>query len=349
MTCKRMSMPITEWPATDRALLEALRQTGGLFDDPGELAHLRLSSMPILIQSWGRFLEWLRLNDPVGLAEPPVDRATLPRLRAWLAAESDLRPTSRLMFFAGVLRLLQAAAPDEDWSGHRRVKAELVRLAGRGDPARKAGRTLDSRVLLEAALRHAGPELDREPTALQRAKRLRDAAMVALLAMMPIRHRAFAALQLGTSVRVEARGLTIMLSDELTKTSRHWEADIPEPAAALLRRYLSEARPFLLARGGKQHDMLWAGNAGAPMSYSYVGRRIPQITQALTGVAIPPHFFRDAAATILARSSRQAAQLIRPVLGHATARTAERHYIHAGSIEASRDFAALLRQLKKDE
>ena len=349
MTRKRMSMPITEWPAADRALLEALRQTGGLFDDPGELAHLRLSSMLILTRPWGRFLEWLRLNEPAALAEPPVGRTTLPRLRAWVKAEDDLRPSSRLMFFNGVLRLLCAAAPDEDWSAYRRVKAGLEWLAGRGDPSRKAGRILDSRVLLEAALRHAGPELDLEPTALQRAKRLRDAAMVALLAMMPIRHRAFAALQLGVSVMVDARGLTIILSDELTKSARHWEADIPEPAAGLLRRYLSEARPFLLARRGKQHEMVWACDNGDPMSYSYVGRRVPQITEALTGVPIPPHFFRDAAATTLARSSRQAAQLIRPVLGNATTRTSERHYIHAGTIEASRDFATLLRQLKKDE
>ena len=180
-------------------------------------------------------------------------------------------------------------------------------------------------------------------------KELRDAAMVALLAMMPIRHRAFAGLQLGASLIIDNQTLTILLPGELTKTGTLWEAELPEPAAGLLRRYLSDARPYLLARNDKVHDMLWACDNGDPMSYSYVGRRIPQITQVLTGKAIPPHFFRDAAATTLARTSPKAAQLISPVLGHADSRTAERHYIHAGTIEASRDFAALLRQLKKEK
>lgn len=345
----RQTMPMAEWPMSDRELLAAMRHTGGLFDDQGELSRLRSSTVRILTQSWGRFLEWLQMNDPAALTEPPITRATLPRLRAWLEDEHHLRPTSRLIFFTGVLRLLCAAAPEADWSAHRRIKAGLSRVAGQGDRSRKAGRILDCRVLLDAALHHAGPELDLVTTALQRAKRLRDAAMVAMLAIMPIRHRAFAGLQIGTSLIVDKQTLTIILPDELTKTGKHWESELPEPAAGLLRRYLSDARPYLLARNDKVHDMLWACNNGDPMSYSYVGRRIPQTTLALTGKAIPPHFFRDAVATTLARTSAKAARLISPVLGHANSRTAEQHYIHAGTIEASRDFSALLRQLKKDE
>ena len=349
MTQMRKSMPVVDWPIVDHEMWDDLVRAGGLFDDHGALSRLRPSTMRNLTQSWGRFLEWLRLHDPASLTEPPIDRATLPRILAWLEAECNLSPTSRLMFFSGVLRLLCAAAPESDWSAHRRIKIGLGRLAGRGDLSRKAGRILDSRVLLEAALRHAGSELGQEATALQRAKRLRDAAMVALLAMMPIRHRAFARLQLGASLIVNNQTLTILLPGELTKTGTLWEAELPEPAAGLLRRYLSDARPYLLARNDKGHDMLWACDNGNPMSYSYVGRRIPQITQVLTGKAIPPHFFRDAAATTLARTSQKAAQLISPVLGHADCRTAARHYIHAGTIEASRDFAALLRQLKKEK
>ena len=345
----RMSMPVAEWPAADRAMLDALRHPGGLFDDDGALAHLRESSMRNLIRSWGRFLEWLRLHDLPALDEQPVARATLPRLRTWLDSQGDLRPTSRLMFFTGVLRLLCATAPEVDWSAHRRVKAGLVRVAGRGDPNRKAGRILDSRVLLEAALRHAGPQADLEPTELQRAKRRRDGTMVALLAMVPIRHRAFSGLQLGTSLLVGPKSLTISLPGGLTKNGAPWETEVPEPAAGLLRRYLDEVRPYLLERRAKRHDMLWACDNGDPMSYSYVGGKIPQTTLRLTGKSIPPHFFRDAAATTLARTSAQAAHLIRPVLGHAKFKTAEQHYIHARSIEACGAFAVVLLQLKREK
>ena len=71
-----------------------------------------------------------------------------------------------------------------------------------------------------------------------------------------------------------------------------------------------------------------------------LARRIGTLTLKLTGKRIPPHFFRDAAATTLARSRRKA-RLIRPVLAHSGFRTAERHYIHAQTIEAGRDYAAL--------
>ena len=102
-----------------------------------------------------------------------------------------------------------------------------------------------------------------------------------------------------------------------------------------------------MSRREYRHDALWVGMAGVPMSYSYIGRRIPDITRRLTGVNIPPHFFRDAAATPLVRTSPQAARVIAPVLGHADHRTAERHYIQAGSIEAGRDYADMLRWLRR--
>ena len=57
--------------------------------------------------------------------------------------------------------------------------------------------------------------------------------------------------------------------------------------------------------------------------------KIAGITKELTGVRIPPHLFRDAAATTLARTSPEAARLVRPVLAHASLETAEHHYIHA--------------------
>ena len=63
---------------------------------------------------------------------------------------------------------------------------------------------------------------------------------------------------------------------------------------------------------------------------------------------MPPHFFRDAAATTLAQISPESARLIRPILAHSGFGTAERHYIHAGSIEAGRDYAAVIRRMKGD-
>lgn len=343
----RLSMPIAEWPEQDRVMFEMLCQKGGPFDDAGPWAKLRASSIKLYTNGYSRWLQWLCDNAAGMLQQPPASRATMPRMRAWLNSLSTVSPTSRHIFFNGTLQFLRAFEPDADWSGLSRVKRQLERAAGKGNPARKQGRILSSQVLLKAALQHAGSVADADQTPLARAKRQRDGTMVALLTAMPMRHRALSALKIGTSLLVNEATITVSLPGELTKNRHPWEADVPEPVSKLMRRYLEETRPFLLSRSNKHHDMLWVCNNGDPMSYGYVGRRIPDITAAMTGIRIPPHFFRDAAATTLARMSPTDAKLIRPVMGHTSSKTAERHYIHAGTIEAARDYNKLVSNMRR--
>lgn len=170
--------------------------------------------------------------------------------------------------------------------------------------------------------------------------------MIALLAMMPMRRRAFVGLTLNQSLIVAPEALTIVLCGDLTKTGVHWEADIPDPTAQLVRRYVAETRPYLMARGVQRHPMLWVGDDGRPLTYHHIGPKIATITKRLTGMRIPPHFFRDSAATTLARESPDSARLVRSVLGHSSFETSERHYNHARSIEAGRDYADVLRRRK---
>lgn len=341
-----MSLPLAEWPPADRQMWLALTQKGGPFDDHGPLQHLRATTLSNYLEAYGRWLHWLQVHEAATLAEAPVTRCSLARLRAWLASMADLAPTSRLMFLKGVLRMLRAAAPDTDWSAHVKVGRTLATRVDRGVPKRKQGRILSSRVLLEAGLRHAGPEAMAATTPLARASAERDGTMVAFLATMPLRHRSFTELKVGQSLLIEGSVLTIALSEDMTKSGTPFEAVVPEPAAGALRQYLAQTRPFLMGRTGQRHDALWVGNNGAPMGYDYIGARIPDITERLTGVRMPPHFFRDAAATFLARESPKAALLISKVLGHAASGIAEKHYIQAGSVEAGRNYASVLKRLK---
>lgn len=341
------SLPFDGWPAADQCMWLGLTQHGGPFDDCGPLATVRETSKRIYRDFYGHWLEWLRVNQPEVLAEQPESRATLARLQAWLGDMAALSPTSRTMYFTGALRVLRGAFPHTDWSRHSRVAQRLAQAAGRGDPARKRGRILSSRVLLEAGLRHAGPEAEAATTPLGRAKAQRDGAMVALLAMMPIRLRALTGLEIGVTLIISDTAVTVVLPDELTKTGTPWEADVVEPAKGALHRYLTDARPFLIARTNHKHDSLWVGNMGEPMSYSYIGKKIPDITRRLTGVSIPTHFFRDSAATTLARESLKSATIIAPILGQSVSRTAERHYNHATSVEAGRELAKVLKSLKE--
>ena len=341
-------LPRAQWPRSDRAIWDALCKSAGPLDDPGGLAHLRPTSLDTLQVQYGRWLQWLATTDPDVLALPPVDRATLARLQTWLTALEHTKPMSRLMFVDAVLRVLRAADPSGDWTMQLRLRKGLKRAAGRGDPDRKNGRILSSAVLLKAGLTHATADADAASTPLKRMICQRDGLMIALLAVLPMCRRSFCELRVGQSLHLTDDEIVMTLSADMTKTGVPWEATVPDQVAPVLRRYITEVRPVLLARGNQHHDSLWVGKRGEIMGQIYIGSHIGDVTLKLTGTRVPPHFFRDAAATTLARMSPQSAQLIRPVLAHSGFKTAERHYIHAQTIDAGRDYASLIKRLKGD-
>ncbi len=341
-------LPFHEWPAADRMMWAALRKNAGPLDEPGGLAHLRQTSCDTLEARYARWLKWLSVTEPEALSLQPAERAILAHLQAWLEALAHTKPMSQLMFVDGVLRILREAAPEQDWAMQRRLLAGLKKMAGRGDPSRKNGRVLASNVLLKAGLSYANSDVQAVPNLLKRMLCARDGTMIALLAVLPMRRRAFCELTLGQSIHVSPEDIQIALSPEMTKTGIPWEAKVPKQVEPALRHYIQEVRPALLARGAQTHNVLWVGKKGEIIGQEYVGMRIGNITLKLTGKRIPPHLFRDAAATTLARSSPQNARLIRPVLAHSGFKTAERHYIHAQTIDAGRDYASLIKRLKGD-
>ncbi len=66
---------------------------------------------------------------------------------------------------------------------------------------------------------------------LWRAAGLRDAAMVALLVLLPMRRRSLASLRLGELILVGEERIVIALSGKLTKTGVPRETDLPPQSA----------------------------------------------------------------------------------------------------------------------
>ena len=62
------------------------------------------------------------------------------------------------------------------------------------------------------------------------------------------------------------------------------------------------------------------------------------------GIAIPPHFFRDCAATTVATRDPEHARIIASILGHARRETAERYYNHARTLTAGRALQEIVRR-----
>lgn len=342
---RRASLPFADWPASDRSLWASLITADDLFGDPGALAHLRDTSKAALIKHYGRWLEWLWQADPQALSLSPEQRATPERLEAWIVSLDHVVPPTLRTFVCGALRVLMAAAPEQDWRLQSRI---MIRLQRRGDmfsSNRKTGRVLSSSLLFDTGRDLMGPKAEKANTPLATALCRRDGAMIAFLAVMPIRLGSLSELTLGDSFLVHGSRIVIRLSADMTKTGQDWEAPVPDLLEPLLRTYINVVRPWLMERTGARHDCIWVTRFGSPLAYGQIKGRIPEVTKRELGIMLSPHLFRDAAATTLVRQSPKDALLVRPLLGHADFRTAERHYIHAKGIEAGRDHAAVIARL----
>ncbi|WP_211299577.1 tyrosine-type recombinase/integrase [Pukyongiella litopenaei] len=323
----------------------ALFATGGLLDDQGPLTHWRAISREAMKRQYGLWLGWLSQAEPEALGLCPVERATPKRLRAWLAAMGSLAPATLLGYVGAVVRLCRSIDPDRCWTAHQIILSGLHRATKHRGSPRKTGRIFSSDVLFEAGARLVH-ENDGPITHPDQAVRLRDGAVICLLALMPMRRRALSELALGTSLRVEDGQMMVCLDGAMTKNGQPWEAVVPDMLRDILAIYLKTARPMLAARGPGDHDALWLGRNGAPVSVNQFTRAIRIRTKSLLGVPVSPHLFRDAAATTLSRAAPSSARMIKPILGHATTRIAEGHYIQADTIAAGRRLASALDDLR---
>jgi integrase len=341
------ALPIQQWPDADRNAFDTLFTQGGLLDDQGLLGHWRSNSCKLMEIQYARWLGWLLMAEPEALTLMPCDRATPARLRAWLTAMNGLAPATRLGHVGAVVRLCRSIAPVRSWSAHQAILAGLHRSVKQHGSPRKAGRVLASDVLFDAGAHlvfdNAGPI-----THPNQAVRLRDGAIICLLALMPMRRRALSELALGTSLRVEGAHMAIYLDGAMTKNRQYWEANVPDILSEQLAAYLNIARPALLARSSYPQNAVWLGRNGAPLNIGQFTRAIKNRTTSLLKVGVTPHLFRDAAATTLTRASPTSARMIKPILGHTSTRIAEAHYIQADTIAAGRGLAVALEAFKQE-
>lgn len=342
-----VSMPKADWPGADCQMWDSLTSREDLLADAGALAHLRETSQRGLIKCYGRWLEWLYRTEPAVLALLPASRATVGRLRAWIVELGRVAPPTRLTLVNGALQVLREAYPEDDWRLPLRLLQHLRLEAQSWQSDRKQGRVVSGAMVLDAAIKLCGPKADETKAAFYAALKRRDGTMIAFLVMMPIRLRALSELTLGKSVLVSSTQIKVSLTGEMTKNGLPWEALVSQPLEGLLRRYISETRAWLMTRTGARHDRLWVTSMGGPLAYGQIKNRVPEATGRELGIKISPHLFRDIAVTTLVRASPEDAQLSRPLLGHASYGIVERHYNQAKTIEAGRDYAAILVELRR--
>jgi integrase/recombinase XerD len=234
--------------------------------------------------------------------------------------------------------------PDKDWGGLRAAKTRLYSAAG---PKGPSGPVITSVQLVDLG-QQLMAESNLAPGALVRmadAIRYRDGLMIALLGFIPVRHKNFAAIEIGRNLVKEGESWFIVFSPADTKTSIPIDFRVPELLEDQLATYLDHVRSRRLSRPAC--NALWVSAKGEALSYSAVGAVVTRHTTQRLGIRVTPHDARDAAATTWAIAAPDQIGIARDLLTHADLRTTERHYNRARGIEASRTYAQLLAKSRR--
>ncbi|MFC4171421.1 tyrosine-type recombinase/integrase [Microvirga sp. GCM10011540] len=338
----RWALPVAEWPLGDRQAWMTAQMTGDVFDEEGRAAHWAARTRQTNEQHYGRWLGYLRWVGILDEAAAPADRVTRETVRAYNRhLETIVAPRTRLSMLVGLKVMMQAMAPDRCW---RWLQDACNRVQINAKPSRdKRARMRPTAEIFAAAL----TEMEQLPPSgltLRQALAYRDALMLALLALRPLRLKNFASLELGRHlVPTEGTWLIIIPAAE-TKTHQPVSFELPEALRPWFARYLAEVRPPFPQAG--ESARVWLGKEGVMRDPHSIYHRIIKLTRRLFGVAINPHLLRDCAALSLAAVSADMARAAAPLLGHRHFSTTERYYIQADNLAASRRLGMILDQLK---
>lgn len=339
-------IPVQDWPDVDRQAWHAARAPADLFDAPRRSTSWAPMSWEKAEKGYGQWLRWLTDTHPELLQLAPEARLTRDALRAWLEALAvRLAPMSQLSAVEDVLRAMHVITPNADLRDlhalHRSLRAQAY-------PSRdKRTRLVSADTLCRLGFDiMQDAETSTKDCERRRAVAFRDGLIIALLSQRPIRLKNLASLTLQHHVVFKAGTWHIVLERAETKNGRPYSAPVPDLIIAPFIRYLEHFRPILLSGQTGTYlpetKALWISQVGTPLEEGALSRRIALQTQWRLGKRIPPHWFRDAAATTIAIDAPTNIADAHQVLGHATPATTERHYIQANSVVASRKFQAMM-------
>ncbi|MBO0733812.1 MAG: tyrosine-type recombinase/integrase [Methylocapsa sp.] len=373
------SLPLGEWPNSDREAWEAACRPALRLKRGGSAAHFAPQTRHDLQKRYGYFLTFLKESgrfDPIttcaSLLIPDNIDALIRRMRhEW----------SAITLMMTVLKLKQIGrhlAPAANLKWLSRVAGDLN---AEGGPVRRPP-VVDASELVVAGLtlveEYSAPEA---PMDLTRALAIRNGLMIALLASCPIRAKNLTGLTLGQSLHISQSSWWIDLPGSETKNGRPDMRMLPDFLMRALELYLRQARPFLMRQAGRQvassdtfadgsskitgfvsalngwperddgtiglaelSGPVWISRYGRPMPYSSIANAIVSVTKATIGTAISPHGFRYAAATTAAWKAGSMPHLASGILQHQDRRITEASYIRATSFEAAQHLGTILRR-----
>lgn len=347
-TRNRLSLSLADWPRQDQAAWRAARsRSDQLFAEDGRAAGWRPKTARQVEKGYGLFLGCLERHGCMNRDACPADRIA-PENVALFRAELEARvasctTASRLRDLKEAIRVM---APEADLTLLKRALSISSRKAV---PSRRKR----TEMIAPGTLFRAGLARMRRADAETHCKRdipagrYRDGLMIAFLAARPIvRIANLAAMRLGIHIERQVDVYVCRFSGEETKNGDPMQFELPADLTPAIDRYLNIHRPTLLR--GHDGDAFWVSTYRGPMSEQTIRLRLKDATLEEVGVAIPPHRFRDCAATGVAEDDPTHVRIVPRLLGHRDERTATRHYNNAGALTASRRINAVLIALRDE-
>ena len=330
---RRRSLPFRDWPKTDQDLWRMVIAKGDLLDGSGPGAAWASSTKDNTRKAYGYWLCWMAQTH--GLSEPPLDRITPTRIKAYIDnLNGDVTSSTTFTYILDLLRFAKSAAPERDWAWFNVIKN---RLWARSKPAKDK----TSKIRAAKDLFNLGIELMSQAHKVRSRynpfaapQQFRDGLMIAILAARPIRLKNLAAIEIGRHlVRSDSLYRLRFGADEV-KNRKPIEVPLPRDLTPWLEAYITVHRTILLGR--TVSSRLWISRSGTPLSDSVIRHHIKKHTRAAFGEAMTPHLFRDCAATSIAIEDPGHVRIAASILGHHTLATTQRYYDQSRMLEACR-------------
>lgn len=338
------SLPIADWPESDQRAWEEACRPGHRFQQGGSAAHLSEVSRLDIARRYGMFLDFLERTGALD-RNAIVAAHTTPENIANYTAELEARVRSVTVWncIYKLRRCSELLAPQADFRWLSEIEKDIAFTM---QPNSKYDRLVLSERLLEAAMTLIIEAELSNCSALERAKRVRNATMIAFLSLCPLRAKNFAALGIGTTFRNIAGAWWITLPAQTTKSRNPLERQVPSLIKPIIDKYIDVYRPVLV-RPDRPNNSLWLSvTRGEAIRPNNISTLISKITEETIGVSVSPHLFRTAGSSTAAIYGGDMPHLGSALLDHRDPRVNEEHYKRASSMSAAQAYAKLVDGLR---
>jgi integrase len=342
---KPRSLPIAEWPESDRlGWAEACRPAERL-KRGGAASHLAPVSQADIANRYGLYLDFLQRNGRLDPAKGAITLITPDNVDGFI---SELRARVRsVTVWNSVYKLRRAAqliSPGADFGWLTEIEQDIALVM---IPRSKADRLVLTERLVEAGLTLIREAEMFGKTAFARAVGVRNGLLIALLALHPLRVKNFAALMISeTFVNIDGRWWLHVPSDD-TKSHRVDQRQVPEFITDIVNRYLETYRPVLCCSDAESLALWISSTTGRRLTTKNLGTLISKITRETIGVDVSPHLFRTAGASTAAVYGGNHPHLASAVLGHRDPHIAEEHYNFGVGISAGEEYATITQSYRQ--